>query len=249
MTKKKSVLLIGKLALTLAPAFIFLSTSFGQQLARSLEFNIPETDMGRSRRYIGGSVISPQCRITAGEKITALMPSQNVGAVGRTISKTPTLYVYVPENNYEIGEVVVFSEKEDRELYVAEFTPPSKPGITKHEIPASAGLEEGRQYQWGVTIFCDPMDRPENRFAQGNLLVVAEPTGLEEDLAAANNALEEASVYAKAQIWHDTVSSLVEVAEQYPEEWAELLESVGLSEKIARAEMLDCCTAKKIFFI
>ena len=245
MSKKKSMPLIGKLALTLAPAFFVLST-LGQQLARSLEFNIPEADVGQLIILIGRGY-KDYCRISREEKLIALIPSQNWGAEIKTISKTPTLYWYVPENNAEIAEIGILDE-EGNELYWIEFTPPSKPGIINYEIPASAGLEEGKPYRLLMALVCDPEDRATDVFVWGNILVVAKPVGLEEDLAAAKNPLEEASAYAKAQIWHDTLSSLAEVAEQYPEEWTELLESVGLPEEIATAEMLDCCKAEKVFF-
>lgn len=163
-----------------------------------------------------------------------------MGAVGRTLSKTPTLYWYVPEHEAEMGEVVMVDET-GNEVYFAEFAVPSSSGIIKYEIPASAGLEEGKRYEWNMALVCDPEDRAADGFSRGHMLVVEEPTGLDEDLAAATNALEEAEAYAKAQLWHDTVNSLAEAAEEYPEEWKGLLESVGL-EAIATADVLDCCT-------
>lgn len=238
---------MNKLAAMLAPAFVLLSGLSAQQ-ARGLDFNTPGSDIGQPGISIGGGTRnSGKCNIPGGEELKALMPSQNLGAVGRTVSKAPALYWYIPENTATLGEVVVVDE-EQNEVYFAEFALPSNSGIIKYEIPASAGLEEGKQYGWQMALLCDPDDRSRDEFVQGNILVVAKPTGLEEDLAAAKNPLEEASAYAKAQIWHDTVSSLAEVAEQYPEEWTELLYSVGLSEEIATAEMLDCCRAKKVFF-
>lgn len=243
MKGKKTIASMNKLVAMLAPALVLLSGLSAQQ-ARGLDFNTPGPDIGQPGTSIGGGTRNLEiCNIPEGEELKALMPSQNLGAVGRTVSKAPALYWYLPENTATLGEVVVVDE-EGNEVYFAEFTLPSKSGIIKYEIPGSAGLEEGKQYQWQMAIVCDTNDRAQDEFVRGNLLVVAQTTGLEDDLAAAKNALEKASAYNNAQIWHDTVSSLAEVAEQYPEEWTELLESVGLSGKIVTAALVDCCTAE-----
>ncbi|NER35373.1 MAG: DUF928 domain-containing protein [Oscillatoria sp. SIO1A7] len=244
MKGKKSIASMKKLAAMLAPALVLLS-GLSAQRARGLDFNTPGSDIGQPGTSIGGGTRNLEiCKIPEGEELKALMPSQNLGAVGRTVSKAPALYWYLPENTATLGEVVVVDE-ERNEVYFAEFTLPSKSGIIKYEIPASAGLEEGKQYEWQMALVCDTNDRTQDEFVRGNLLVVAQTTGLEDDLAAAaNNALEKASAYNKAQIWHDTVSSLAPAAEQYPEEWARLLESVGLPEEIATATVVDCCTAE-----
>ena len=231
------------LALMLAPGMVLLSTLSIQRSARSLDFNTPGADVGQPGTTTGGGVRGTPCIANQSEEIKGLMPSQNRGAVGRTISKAPTLYWYVPENTAEMGEVVLIDEA-GNEVYFAEFALPSKSGIIKYEIPASAGLEEGKQYQWLMALVCDREDRAADGFAIGNMLVVEEPPGLEEDLAAATSALEEASAYAKAQMWHDTVNSLAEAAEEYPEEWTRLLESVGLPDRIATATVVDCCSAE-----
>ena len=240
------------LALMLVPGMVLLSTLSGQRSARSLDFNTPGADVGQPNTSIGGGTRGIFCTVPE-DYLQALVPSQNAGAVGRTVSKAPTLYWYVPEMRKEDGsgkplpakkgEVVVVDE-EGNEVYFAEFTLPLSPGIIKYEIPASAGLEEGRQYKWIMAIVCDPQERAQDEFVGGNLLVVEEPPGLEDDLAAAKTALNKASAYAKAQIWYDTVSSLAEAAEEYPEEWAQLLASVGLSDRIAKANVVDCCSVE-----
>lgn len=252
MSRKMFVPSRRMLALMLLPGMILLSTLSGQRSARSLDFNTPGADVGQPNTSIGGGTRGIFCTVPE-DYLQALVPSQNWGAVGRTVSKAPTLYWYVPEMRKDeagkpiklpkTGEVVVVDEEGD-EVYFAEFTLPVSPGIIKYEIPASAGLEEGKQYKWLMAIVCDPLDRSQDESVAGNLLVVEEPPGLEDDLAAAKTALNKASAYAKAQIWHDTVSTLAEAAEEYPEEWTELLESVGLSDKIAAAKVVDCCSAE-----
>ena len=234
------------LALMLAPGMVFVSSLSMQQSALSLSFETPGSDVGQPGSSIGGGVRGTACIPNneevpdEKEEIVGLMPTQNIGAVGRTVSKTPTLFWYVPENYAEMGEITIVDEAGE-EVYLAEFALPSKSGIIKYEIPESVELEQGKKYQWNMSLVCDPDDRAVDEFARGHMLVVEESENLEEDLAKATNALEKATAYANEQVWHDTLSSLAEVAKDYPEEWTELLESVGLG-AIATVDVLDCCT-------
>lgn len=228
------------LALMLAPGMVFVSSLSMQRSALSLDFNTPGSDVGQPGSSIGGGVRGIPCVVDPEEEIKGLMPTQNIGAVGRTVSKAPTLFWYVPENDAEIGEIAIVDEAGE-EIYFTEFAVPSKSGIIKYEIPESVGLEEGQKYKWLIALVCDPDDRAADGFATGDMLVVEESENLEEDLAKATNALEKATAYANEQVWHDTLSSLAEVAKDYPEEWTELLESVGLG-AIATVDVLDCCT-------
>jgi|GEM_PF-789402 len=52
----------------------------------------------------------------------------------------------------------------------------------------------------------------------------------------------EALVYANAEIWHETIDNIAQLREDYPDEWQELLESVGL-DSLAQETLLDCCRA------
>ena len=52
----------------------------------------------------------------------------------------------------------------------------------------------------------------------------------------------EALVYANAEIWHETIDNIAQLSDTHPEEWQELLTSVGL-EDFAEEQLLSCCTA------
>ncbi|NEP11715.1 MAG: DUF928 domain-containing protein [Symploca sp. SIO2C1] len=52
----------------------------------------------------------------------------------------------------------------------------------------------------------------------------------------------EALVYANAKIWHETIDNMAQLRTAYPDEWQELLASVGL-ENFAEEQLFDCCTA------
>ncbi|NEQ68253.1 MAG: DUF928 domain-containing protein [Symploca sp. SIO2D2] len=52
----------------------------------------------------------------------------------------------------------------------------------------------------------------------------------------------EALVYANAKIWHETIDNIAQLSDAHPNEWQELLASVGL-EDFTQEKLLDCCTA------
>ncbi|NET56633.1 MAG: DUF928 domain-containing protein [Symploca sp. SIO2E6] len=52
----------------------------------------------------------------------------------------------------------------------------------------------------------------------------------------------EALVYANAKIWHETIDNIAQLSDAHPQEWQELLASVGL-EDLAQEKLLNCCTA------
>lgn len=239
-------------ALVLSPAMVMLASLSIPQAAKSLEFNTSGLEVGQPGLTVGGGVRGLYCSVR-GDDLKGLVPGQNQDLVGKTVSKTPTLYWYIPEMSKEdeespvaakTGELLVLDE-EGNEVYFAEFPLPASPAIIKHEIPASAGLEEGKKYQWLMAIVCNPDDRSSNEAVMGELRVVGEEPTLENALASAKTALEQAEAYAQAQIWHDTVDSLAKERNKYKEEWEELLASVGLPIEIARAEVIDCCEVEE----
>lgn len=246
------------LVMLLLPAIGSLSALSIPQAAKSLEFNSSGLEVGQPSNTTGGGVRGTRCTVVVDEddetaKIKGLMPSQSEDLVGKTTSKTPALYWYVPEiikqdktgNTLPLkkAELVVLDE-EGKEVYFTQFTLAASPAIIKHDIPASAGLEEGKKYQWVMAIVCDPDDRSSDEFVAGELRVVGEEAALEDALASAKTALEKAEAYAKAQIWYETVDSLAKARQKYQQEWEELLESVGLPDWVVEAEVVDCCEAE-----
>ncbi|NER35372.1 MAG: DUF928 domain-containing protein [Oscillatoria sp. SIO1A7] len=239
-------------ALVLSPAMVMLASLSIPQAAKSLEFNTSGLEIGQPDSSVGGGVRGLYCSVP-GDALKGLVPGQNQDIVGKTVSKTPTLYWYIPEIKKEdeespvaakTGELLVLDE-EGNQVYFAEFPLPASPAIIKHEIPASAGLEEGKKYKWLMAIVCNPDDLSSNEAVVGELRVVGEEPTLENALASAKTALEQAEAYAQAQIWHDTVDSLAKERNKYKEEWEQLLASVGLPIEIARAEVIDCCEVEE----
>ncbi|MEA5620746.1 DUF928 domain-containing protein [Cronbergia sp. UHCC 0137] len=262
MNLPKYLEFVGKLAARLSPTLLILFTLPSQVLAQSLPMEIsikfPKADnRGTPERTGagGGRLINPAWpppKATRGSScfqletgqlpLTALMPTQD--NLGQTISPTPTLYWYVPQTAAKSGGELVIMNDEGRITYKTRLKVADRSGIVQHTIPATAALEIGKSYQWYFTIICDSEDSSKNVFVSGTIKRTTLGSLLDNYLQQAT-PLQQAEIYAKNQIWIDTLNSVAKVYTQKPSEWEELLTSVGLS-AIAKEPLLDCCIAEPL---
>lgn len=202
----------------------------------SLEFpsgdsrGAPESTVGAGRR--GVSCIT----LDEGKpSLTALMPKRDNKS--RTVSETPELYFYVPKTVATTGEFILRLEDEDV-LYTT-FKLTGKPGIVKLQIPSTATLKPGSTYKWYFMIICNPSDRSADQYTEGIIERVDIDPSLNKALEQAA-PLKQAEIYAKYDLWPETISRIAQLRTEKPDEWKELLKSVGL-ETIGEEKLLDCC--------
>ncbi|MEA5619380.1 DUF928 domain-containing protein [Cronbergia sp. UHCC 0137] len=228
----------------ISPTMLIVSALPGQLLAQpspikiSLEF--PSADpRGNPQRTVGGGRRGASCiSVESGKpSLTALMPTR--ANQGNTVANNPQLYWYIPKTTATIGELVVKDELEN-EIYQTNFTVPGSPGIVKLTIPESATLKTGQKYRWFFTLICNPEDRSQDEYTYGSLQKTTLSSSLDSYLDAAT-PLKKAEIYAKYNIWQETLSNIAELKTEKPKEWEELLKSVGL-EAIAKEPFLNCCT-------
>lgn len=175
--------------------------------------------------------------------IKIFMPVQNTRATSRTVSSSPTLFVYVPKNHAEQAEISILDE-EKNELYWSAFALTGSPGIVKLSLPETVALEVGQEYEWYFEIICQPEDRSFGWYERGKLRRVALSGELKAQIEQAADPIERAKLYAKAKIWQEMLEIVATVREEYPGAWEELLTSVGLAD-IASQPFLDCCTLEE----
>ena len=65
-------------------------------------------------------------------------------------------------------------------------------------------------------------------YVEASLRRVEVTPALKGQLAQAQTPLDQAQTYAKQQIWQDTLQALAPLQSTQPQEWQELLTSVGL---------------------
>jgi hypothetical protein len=176
-----------------------------------------------------------------------------------TISEYPTLWVYLPKSDAQMGELVlrIFTEDEqgrkiDKSILRRQFPLPNQAGVVSLDL-ADAGIEPlapNTFYWYSISILCDPLDQSENGKTEKAFLERVTPsTAFGQQIF---NALPTAlpRLYPQGDdnggFWYDTISSLIDLRQLQPNnsdletQWQDLLESVGLLE-LAEQPLLDCC--------
>ncbi len=196
----------------------------------------------------GESVGSGQC-LLGNKQLTLLLPETGEGL---TISKYPTLYVYIPpyENAKQAEFFITDSEKND--VYNHFFQLPEKSGIIGIKLPEdkSPPLEVGENYFWGVTIFCisEELDPSENASVEGRIKLIKPEKSLYNKLVGVT-PLTLPTVYASQGIWYDALESMVQLRRLNPnnpkliDDWQKLFNYANSQgkEELIPAPILDCC--------
>jgi hypothetical protein len=240
----------------------------------SLEFpvdNVGQPDGGSGGGGTRGQCFKYQQNQKDKMPLTGLMPRNPL--TNRPVNQTltvaanPTVFVYVPETTTQSTEDVVFAEfsvldDQDKDVYKTTFRLPtvvssdvptssvSTPGTVKLSLPADVSLETGKNYRWVFQLFCRKANADPNAEQNYNNLLVAgwiQRTELSPDLKAKieqATPLEQAKLYAKERIWSETLMLAAQLRSSNPDEWEELLKSVGLNE-IAQAPFIEYPTPEE----
>lgn len=178
----------------------------------------------------GGDTLSAsECGI-GNTKMTALVPSQKT----LTVSAHPTFFIYVPESKVKTGEFVLINQQ-GKDVYNTVVQLPAKPSIVQIQLPKTVALETGNQYKWSFSITCEN-DGQEfidtlNVSIQRNELNVSLKNALEK----AQTPLKKAEIYARENLWQDTLMIMAQMRNSQPELWKELLTSIKINQQIAEA--------------
>jgi len=205
----------------------------------------PSTESPATR---GQSPGSGEC-LLENKKLTLLLPETGSGL---TISKYPTLYVYIPpyENAEEAEFFIIDSENND--IHNHRFQLPQKSGIIRIKLPEEKSpiLEVGKNYSWGVQIFCisESLAASQNPFVEGIIKRIQPEKSLYNKLAGVT-PLTLPTVYASQGIWYDALESMVQLRRLNPNnpklinDWEELFNSANsqAKEELIQAPILDCC--------
>jgi hypothetical protein len=224
------------LATTVSSASPLLSESAIQM---SLEFP-PVPNRQSAESSAGGGTRSGDAEVanacSQGETpLTALTPKET--EVQKTISERPDFFLFVPQTSAQTAEFQLL-DAVGNDVYVDTLELPGTSGILQISLPESVTLEEGQTYKWSMDISCDPNDPTVFESVQGQIERIALSEDLKTKIAATNEPLKQAELYAQQRIWQDTLMLMVELRESNPTEWEQLLQSVGL-EAIATVPMIQ----------
>ena len=212
----------------------------------SLKFPQPEENVGAPRTTAGGGVRSGggQClgSAKAASSLQALIPAFIRSP--KTTSQQPTLYFSVPDNQGQTGEIVLKNILGET-IYKNRFQLTSEAGIFATTLAPNRPLETNGVYNWSLRIICDPAEPSQDIFLKGSFEYVDRPESLPpipktltpED---AQTALDIATQYAEQGLWLDSLNLVSLAYPSAPQEWDELLESVGLNELMG-LPLQPCC--------
>lgn len=176
---------------------------------------------------------------TAGNRSSSDVRSTSKSIMGVTVAEHPTFWFYNP---YELTPdrtvEFVLQDENGNDVYSTSFAGSgTTPGVIGFELPPTAApLEVGKMYQWYFVISCEPNGSvPDDNsvLVKGWVHRIALQPSLQSRLKQAT-PLEKVSLYAKADIWHEAITSLAKLRRQNPDdaalksEWTKLLQSVDL---------------------
>jgi hypothetical protein len=162
--------------------------------------------------------------------MTALVPSQKT----LTVSAHPTFFIYVPESKVKTGEFVLINQQ-GKDVYNTVVQLPVKPSILQIQLPKTVALETGSQYKWIFSITCETdgqefIDTLKVSIQRNELNVP-----LKNAIEKAKTPLKKAEIYARENLWQDTLMIMAQMRNSQPELWKELLTSIKINKQIAEA--------------
>lgn len=157
--------------------------------------------------------------------ITPLTPSENNSF--KTVSPQPQFFVYIPPSKAKFVQFIVKDETgndiDNQEIPITESD-----AVMSINVSEKINLETGKKYSWEISLICSPMVMNTTNYAKGSIERVTLEEDVKQELLANENILQQAEIYAKNNIWQETISLVASIQASQPQEWQQLLTSVGL---------------------
>lgn len=220
------------------------SQSYHKQQTWQISQTFKPPRRGAPPASAGGSTRGTSCLL--GQRITSLIPPDKLGL---TLASHPTFFWSIPKIQVETARFILLANKSQKVVYETTLKLPNQPGIISFTLPKNVNaLEIGETYRWHFNIVCDANDFSGNPGVNGWVERIQPELPLSQALETANlRSLP--SIYAESGIWHEALTSLVELRRLEPNSfsirwnWLKFFNSVGLN-AIASEPLLDCCTAE-----
>ncbi|TAF06325.1 MAG: DUF928 domain-containing protein [Nostocales cyanobacterium] len=171
-----------------------------------------------------------------------------------TTAEHPTFWFYMkPESLGKVKELKFVLREGDgkraKPLYETTLTPVGSEGIVSLTVPVDkAPLKTGKKYTWTFAIiYSDDLGIPSKKL-EGEIQRVQDED-LANQIQQTNQPLDQAMIYARAEIWENALSILADLRCQRPDDtqvqadWKDLLQSVEL-EKLEKQPILSCGTSQ-----
>ncbi|NCO73837.1 MAG: DUF928 domain-containing protein [Cyanobacteria bacterium] len=167
--------------------------------------------------------------------ITALTPSNDNYI--QTVSNQPQFFVYIPPTKAKFAQFILREEK-GKDLDIQEIKITEDNRIININLSDKITLETDKKYIWEVSLICNPMFINTSNHTKGIIEKVSLNEETKKQLSTNLETLKQAEIYAKQGIWQDTLSLVATMKESQPQQWQELLTSVGLDSLIDKPLIL-----------
>lgn len=193
----------------------------------------PPSNLGRPGNREGAATRGA-CKVEATENepdLTAIVPVSNIGL---TTATRPTLYWYLPSNNYQEIQFSLYQTKQDNTealIYDTQLPLAGRPRLDSLTLDGKvAPLIEGVDYRWVVSLICNPNDPDPSqvRYVEGWVRRVTASPELSQSLKAAT-PMEQFDILAQNGLWYDALTTLVTLQQKQPNsseaaaKWSELM--------------------------
>lgn len=178
-----------------------------------------------------------------------------------TTENLPVLLVYMPRNPGTKVEFVLQERDGDNihEIYETNITPTKSAGVISLDLATFPGLpvlQDGKEYQWYVSLICNEADRSADVAVTGLVKKIALDPLLVKELQAAKPS-DRAVLYAVNGIWYDALATLYKARQSSPNDpllnqsWASLIKAVELGrdenlvqqyKTLPNEPLVECCT-------
>jgi hypothetical protein len=188
--------------------------------------------------------IPTQAELTQAETTEILPPA--------TIADRPTLWFYVPysPDSGPEAEFTLIDEKEN-DVYKTKFPLKEKPGIIGLKLPETLPpLQAGKRYKWNFSMICNPNNRSDDVFVNGDIERISLDSTLQAQLKKMSDPKAQSALYAKNSLWSEALTTLAQARRRNLQDstlqadWSNLLKSMNLDD-IASEPLTPCCTLKE----
>ncbi len=216
-------------SLTLA-SWLIASTAAAAFTPRNVSGRPNYRRSGGTRDPIPSCLANPE----DGKVLTALVPE----TTSLTTAAYPDFQWFMPANSATYLEFKLYritTEEDLVPLYQMAHTLSGEEGIATLSLPDQLGLaplETDTTYYWSLEVYCETGGDQADMSVFGYVERVEMDAVLQNELAAAETAVERATIAADNGLWHDAARYLIDDMDNASavQAWQDLLDAVDLTE-------------------
>ena len=155
----------------------------------------------------------------------ALVPKDGIVT---TASKNVNLYWYIPVTTSSQAEFTLSSEN-DEEIIKIKLDLPQENKIVKFTLPENISLQRNQLYKWNLETTCEADGN--YYIIEGKIKHIILTTEQIQKLEKAATQIAKAQLYTQYYLWNETLETVSNIKETEPQQWQQLLTSVGINQE------------------